>query len=287
MTLLATLQSEVGKLIADLLCAHGAEGDAARLDWRLDPPLDEKHGELTTRAAFLIGSYLDINPNQIAEELQQKLEALVPVHAVQIAQGGLLNLTLNPQAWIEEAQTFLTQHPTTVPPEQSPQDSAPFYQAAGISFPPQMSLSLDDPYCLVQYAHARCCSVLRMAQTAGIECPEKLSEWAQIKPDLLTELEAALIRRVAFWPRVQERSDPKQHLHRIAFFLIDFAQRFHRLWQHDGQGAIMRFIKPSAPHETMTGLWLVKTAQTLIADGLNVIGCAAMKELKDAQTRSV
>src|ERR1700691_5741969 len=73
----------------------------------------------------------------------------------------------------------------------------------------------ENPVFYVQYAHARCRSVLRAAaeqfDLATLDEPPLDS--------LQNEAEVALIRRLASWPRTAEAAALAREPHRIAFFL--------------------------------------------------------------------
>src|SRR5262249_16738790 len=63
----------------------------------------------------------------------------------------------------------------------------------------------DNPVFYVQYAHARCSSVLRGARETLPECELAPESLAQVPLDSLTaDAETAMIRRLATWPRVIE-----------------------------------------------------------------------------------
>jgi len=89
----------------------------------------------------------------------------------------------------------------------------------------------ENPVFYVQYAHARCRSVLRAA--AEMFGADALAEEALAGAglgSLEAEEELALIRRLAGWPRTVEGAALAREPHRIAFFLYDLAGDFHMLW---------------------------------------------------------
>jgi arginyl-tRNA synthetase len=140
----------------------------------------------------------------------------------------------------------------------------------------------DNPVFYVQYAHARCCSVLRHA--AELFPGEDLSAPALAKLDangLDSPDEIALIRVLANWPRMVEAAALAQEPHRIAFFLMDLAARFHSLWNKGNDNATLRFIVPDNAGLTRLRLILVKAAQTVIASGLAVMGCTPLEEMRN------
>jgi arginyl-tRNA synthetase len=141
--------------------------------------------------------------------------------------------------------------------------------------------SRDNPVFYVQYAHARCRSVLRHAEAelgSSAISDEALSTAAL---DLLTDpAELDLIKRLAAWPRLVESAAEAHEPHRIAFYLQDVAQSLHGLWTKGKEDAELRFIHPGDPALTSARLTLVRATQLVIASGLLVIGVQPVEELR-------
>jgi len=141
--------------------------------------------------------------------------------------------------------------------------------------------SRDNPVFYVQYAHARCRSVLRNAAEvidADALTPEKLSKADLSHLDDPSEIE--IIRMLANWPKAIEAAAESHEPHRIAFFLNDLASLFHGLWNKGKEDARLRFIAENDPAATKARLALVTGIATVIASGLNVIGVAPLEELR-------
>ncbi len=139
----------------------------------------------------------------------------------------------------------------------------------------------ENPVYYVQYAHARCCSVLRAA--AQHFPPEKIAAAALAAADLSTLTavpELALIRRLALWPRMVDSAAQAREPHRIAFFLYDLAADFHMLWNRGNDDAALRFLQETKPLETLAKLALVSATATVIRSGLAVLGVAPVMELR-------
>ncbi len=137
----------------------------------------------------------------------------------------------------------------------------------------------ENPVFYVQYAHARCRSVLRHAAEQGFPTtPEAL---AGVALDSLADAaELALIRRLAGWPRLVEGAARAFEPHRIAFFLYDLAGDFHILWNRGREAATLRFIQPERPAETGARLALVAATAMVIRSGLAVMGVAPVEEMR-------
>jgi arginyl-tRNA synthetase len=135
--------------------------------------------------------------------------------------------------------------------------------------------SRDNPVFYVQYAHARCRSVLRSAgdPSAG--------ELATTPLEALTDpAELALIRRLTTWPRTVEAAAIAREPHRIAFFLHDLAGDFHVLWNKGRDDATLRFIRADEPEATRARLALVAATGTVIRSGLAVMGVTPVEEMR-------
>ncbi len=136
----------------------------------------------------------------------------------------------------------------------------------------------ENPVFYVQYAHARCRSVLRAAAESHDVSPETL---AQASLDSLAdEAEMALLRRLATWPRLVEQAAQSREPHRIAFFLYDLAGDFHMLWNRGRDDAALRFIQADRPAETLARLALVSATAVVIRSGLAVMGVEPVEEMR-------
>lgn len=139
--------------------------------------------------------------------------------------------------------------------------------------------SRDNPVFYVQYAHARCHSVARMASDAF---PELSAEEAQAADlDLLgAEAELGLIKLLAQWPRVVEGAAQAHEAHRIAYYLYDLASAFHGLWTRGKEQTDLRFIIEDDIAITKARLALVRGVRTVIASGLELMGVKPVEELR-------
>ena len=137
----------------------------------------------------------------------------------------------------------------------------------------------DNPVFYVQYAHARCRSVLRLAAEQGLATEE--AALAGVPLDSLdAEPELALIRRLAAWPRTVEAAALAREPHRIAFFLYDLAGDFHMLWNKGRDESTLRFLQADRPAETAARLALVAATAVVIRSGLAVMGVTPVEEMR-------
>lgn len=142
--------------------------------------------------------------------------------------------------------------------------------------------SKDNPVFYVQYAHARCRSVLRHAATAlphVDQTPTSLAAAANLNR-LDAEEEMALAKRMATWPRLVESAADAHEPHRVAFYLYDLASDFHALWNRGRDDTSLRFLIEGDEEVTVARLALLSAVSTVIASGLKVMGVEPAEELR-------
>ena len=141
--------------------------------------------------------------------------------------------------------------------------------------------SKDNPVFYVQYAHARCHSVLRHAEAEMPEIALDGSTLAQAQLSRLTDSEEiGLIKYLAGWPRTVEGAAEAYEPHRLAFYLHDLAAAFHGLWTKGKDDTTLRFLQPDDPELTRARLALVRGVQQTIASGLEIMGVDPLEELR-------
>jgi arginyl-tRNA synthetase len=139
----------------------------------------------------------------------------------------------------------------------------------------------ENPVFYVQYAHARCRSVLRAA--AEMFGADRVTDSALAGgglESLAAEAELAVLRRLAAWPRAVEAASQAREPHRIAFFLYDLASDFHMLWNRGKDDAALRFLQADRPDDTMAKLALVAATAVVIRSGLTVLGVTPVEEMR-------
>ncbi len=144
-----------------------------------------------------------------------------------------------------------------------------------------VSQTRENPVFYVQYAHARCRSVLRLAAEqlgAGAVSADALA--GADLATLTAEPELVLLRRLVQWPRLVDAAALAHEPHRIAFFLYDLAADFHMLWNRGKDDAALRFLQESRPVETLAKLALVSATAIVIRSGLAVLGVTPVEEMR-------
>jgi len=141
--------------------------------------------------------------------------------------------------------------------------------------------SRENPVFYVQYAHARCRSVLRNAAEEFGAVELSAESLGKGPLHLLTDpAEQDLIKCMANWPRVVENAAEAHEPHRIAYYLNDLATLFHALWNKGKDEARLRFIIAEERDLTLARLALVQGVAFVIASGLRVFGVTPVEELR-------
>lgn len=125
--------------------------------------------------------------------------------------------------------------------------------------------SNENPVYYVQYAHARICSIVKMAQERGIALPG----FADIHPALLREPEEKLlIKMLVRYPEMIYGAAISLEPHRITFYLNDLAGTFHSYYNKH---------KVISEDENMTRarLFLTKSVRTVLQNALKILGVSA------------
>jgi len=141
--------------------------------------------------------------------------------------------------------------------------------------------SRDNPVWYVQYAHARCCSVLRNADRdmPSLNLPSADLSTVDLSP-LTHPEEMALIRLLATWPRTVEQAAESAEPHRLSFFLYDVATAFNGFWSKGKDDKELRFIHEDNEALTLARLAMVTGVRTIIHSGLAVLGVTPVEELR-------
>ncbi|MEK7222501.1 MAG: arginine--tRNA ligase [Nitrospirota bacterium] len=157
--------------------------------------------------------------------------------------------------------------------------------------------SAENPVYYVQYAHARVASLFRVAAERGIAVPSTGSvDWTVLNsPDDLD-----LIKSLSEYPALLEASAQAMEPHRLTYYLQDLAARLHAYYyKHRILPPVLEreldsqdHLKPVAleaeqgrkgetltPALTAARLCLFRSVQTVIRNGLGILGVAAPERM--------
>ena len=131
--------------------------------------------------------------------------------------------------------------------------------------------SRDNPVFYVQYAHARCSSVLRQNDLQPLDTThvEKLLHTQEIR----------VIKQLASWPALVHTAAETHEPHRICFYLIELASLFHSLWNAGREDPALRFIVDNDEELTTARLALVSAVAQTLHIGLTLLSVKPATEM--------
>ena len=134
----------------------------------------------------------------------------------------------------------------------------------------------DNPVFYVQYAHARMSSVKRNAAELGVD----KGAVEDFDPGLLThEKESELLGVLGEFPRVVASAAELREVHRVARYLEELATAWHRFWDEDECRILPSERYPIPAELTRARLWLAEATQTVVANGLALLGVSAPERM--------
>jgi arginyl-tRNA synthetase len=141
--------------------------------------------------------------------------------------------------------------------------------------------SKDNPVFYVQYAHARCASVLRNAREAFPDLAFVRDGTVVADLSRLTDAgELDLIKKAAFYPTLIEGAARAHEPHRLAFYLYDLASAFHGHWTRGNDLPQLRVIQADDREITAARCALVASLQHVLSSGLTVLGVGAPEAMR-------
>jgi arginyl-tRNA synthetase len=136
--------------------------------------------------------------------------------------------------------------------------------------------SNDNPVYYVQYAHARTCRMKANAVDLGMSVE---AARADFDPALLDhERDGDLVRALAEYPRVVAAAAELREPHRVARYLEDTASVFNRWYDTKECRMLPQGDEPVRP-ANLARLVLVEATQTVIANGLGLLGVSAPERM--------
>ena len=144
-------------------------------------------------------------------------------------------------------------------------------------FDKALDQSKDNVVFYVQYAHARCASIIKKSSQMKLN-------WEQLEPSeidlsvLLTEPEKKMMLKICEWPRVIELSAISHEPHRIVFYLSELAADMHS-FQHEGKLNRNFRVLSEDKKTTIARLVLISAVQNVISLGLGILGVSPLTKM--------
>ena len=128
----------------------------------------------------------------------------------------------------------------------------------------------ENPVYYVQYCHARIKSIIGFAAEKGIEVPEHFD--AVLLSRIDSKEEAAIIKHLAAFEELVEKSAVAMEPHRITFYLMELAGLFHPYYNKTR-------VVTDDPETTGARLLFCRAIATVAANGLNLLGVSAPEKM--------
>jgi len=129
--------------------------------------------------------------------------------------------------------------------------------------------SFDNPVYYVQYAHARCCSILRQAKEKGIDLRELDNANLKLLSD---EKEKEILNLLMRYPEKLEDIARTFEIQLLPYYLIDLSKAFHAFYDS------CRVLSEDK-ELTLARLSLVDCVRLIINDGLSILGVSAPEKM--------
>jgi len=129
--------------------------------------------------------------------------------------------------------------------------------------------SNENPVYYVQYAHARICSILRLAKERDYAIPRY--EDVDLSCISLPE-EIALVKTLSAFPEVVEGAASTLEPHRLTFYLNDLAGQFHSYYNKNK-------VLTEDRSQSTARLFLMKSIRMVFANALDILGVSAPEKM--------
>ncbi|MBK9309059.1 MAG: arginine--tRNA ligase [Nitrospira sp.] len=144
--------------------------------------------------------------------------------------------------------------------------------------------SADNPVYYVQYAHARICSLWRVASERGLARPTANATDLTVLTD---PDELGLIKKLAAYPEVIRASALAFEPHRVTYYLQQLAAQLHTFYNKhrvlppvtDQERDDTTALEILSPQRTAARLVLMGSVQQVLRNGLDVLGISAPEHM--------
>ncbi len=141
-----------------------------------------------------------------------------------------------------------------------------------------------NPLLKVQYAHARTCSVTRMAGEKGLT---RLNDIAKAAELLTHPVERESLVYLSQFPEMVARCARELDVHHIPGYLLGLADLWNRYWTMGNKDASVRVIREEEPELTGARLLLADAIRKTFANGLRILGLTAPERMVREEDSSV
>ncbi len=134
----------------------------------------------------------------------------------------------------------------------------------------------ENPSFYVQYAYARISSIKR----AALEKKQKIKiENVKFDSSLLSIPEINLIKSLSLWPKVIESSVAYREPHRIVYFLIEIAGKFHSYWSLGKSDKKYKILLDENLELTNVRFMILDMIQKVLKNGLDLLSVSVKDKM--------
>ena len=125
----------------------------------------------------------------------------------------------------------------------------------------------ENPIFYIQYAHTRCCGILREAEKNQSASTDRVDFGLLKEP-----LEHQVIKKISLYPDVMYRCIKNLSSHHLATYLLDFAGLFHRYYD-------THRVVTQDPSLTQARIALIKSIKITLRNGLSLLAISAPEKM--------
>lgn len=126
--------------------------------------------------------------------------------------------------------------------------------------------STENPVYYIQYAHTRCCGILKQAQEIDSEYTEKILSYLNLDEEIL------LMKKLLFFPEILNTCISNLSPHYLTSYLLDLSSIFHSYYDK------YRVIGEEK-NISKARLLLVKSVKIVLSSGLELLGITAPEKM--------
>jgi arginyl-tRNA synthetase len=135
--------------------------------------------------------------------------------------------------------------------------------------------SKENPVYYVQYAHARICSVLRLAEEKGVVSPEP--ERVDLSP-LTLDQELELVKQLMSYPEILESAALQHKPHLLTYYVQELARLFHSYYNMGNEDPQLRVLTEDEA-VTAARLLLCLAVKSVLGNALRILGVSAPERM--------
>jgi len=142
--------------------------------------------------------------------------------------------------------------------------------------------SAQNPIFYVQYAHSRCCSIIRKAESIfGLDVVDIMDINVDLLKGVMQNREKAnIVIKLALYPRVMRTVINRCEPHILSYYLLELVSMFHGLWNAGNIDHLSKLIIENDVNATRANLVFIVAVKSVIASVLDLFGILAMERME-------